>query len=210
MSWRRNGSRFLSATLAPAVVQEVGEDKLKSAPPPSATALLHDLQNRRFEKLPGERTWRSATGWLECWCHRRSYTTREHYLPLFVADDQNICRRDKRRWTLPFPRRGLLIARLPDAVSAVRRFFHFGAHGPKVVGGRNHREEDDQQASQGQQTVQGTELADRVVATPEPPGWKRQQQPGQIEQKLHQSLKNTFRCEELGRMNNLVFQKLQI
>ena len=62
------------------------------------------------------------------------------------------------------------------------RLFHLGAHGAEIIGGGNHREENDQHASQGQEPV-GRQQSPGGGAglAPEPIGRQCQQQPRQIE-----------------------------
>lgn len=76
----------------------------------------------------------------------------------------------------------------PDSTLADRGFFHLRAHGDQVVRGRNHREQDHENAAKGQQTLQGGELplsAPAPGAPPQPVGGQGQQQPCEIEQKFH-------------------------
>lgn len=56
-------------------------------------------------------------------------------------------------------KRSSIAVGLTDDLFVDLRFFHFGAHGVQVVGGRNHREEDDQDTGQSQHALQRTELA---------------------------------------------------
>ena len=75
-----------------------------------------------------------------------------------------------------------------DGALAGRRFFHLGAHGAEIIGGRNHGKEDDEQASQRQQALYRAELAVRgefwTRATTN--RRERQKQPREIEQQFHE------------------------
>ena len=87
-----------------------------------------------------------------------------------------------------------LPARLADAALADRGLFHLCTHGPEIVGGRDHREQDHQHASQGQQTLNGGEPARSrraPAAAPQQVCGQRQQQPGEVEKQFHQLILET-------------------
>ena len=64
---------------------------------------------------------------------------------------------------------------LMQGALAERGFFHLGAHYAEIVRGGNHGEEDHQHASEGEQALQGTELARGNAAAPQPIGGNRKQ-----------------------------------
>jgi hypothetical protein len=84
------------------------------------------------------------------------------------------------------PKRSFVGSGLPQVALARRRLFHLGSHGTEIVRRRDDREENDEQASQGQQALQRTEFARANSAAPQPEGWKRQQQPRQIQKQFHE------------------------
>lgn len=89
--------------------------------------------------------------------------------------------------SLPFQGALLIADSLADAFLA-RGLFHFGPHGAQVVASRHHWEEDDEQTSERQEALEGIERASPGRSsgiTPQPVGGHRQQEPEEVEQKLH-------------------------
>jgi hypothetical protein len=79
---------------------------------------------------------------------------------------------------------------LANTALAGWRFFHFGAHGVQIVSGRNHRKENDEQAPERQQAMEGISLPPLGCNSgipPEAKGRHRQKQPEEIEQQFHYS-----------------------
>src|SRR5579872_385581 len=97
------------------------------------------------------------------------------------------------------------MASLMQGALAERGFFHLGAHYAEIVRGGNHGEENHQHASEGEEALQGTELARSDPPPPQPIGGNREQQPSQIEQQFHEIRTGVARAPE-----ELVFQKLQM
>jgi hypothetical protein len=92
-------------------------------------------------------------------------------VPALVALDQRAYSCGQRRRVLPFEGESPIVAGLTEVALAARRFFDLVAHGAKVVRGGNHGEQDDEHASQSQETLQRAEVAtDRHIsgAVPQP------------------------------------------
>jgi len=81
------------------------------------------------------------------------------------------------------------VACLPDTAFAGRRFLDLRPHHVEVVGGRDHGEENDQNASQSQQALQRRECSTPAgpFGAPEQVSGQRQEQPSEIEQQFHET-----------------------
>ena len=94
-------------------------------------------------------------------------------MPVLVAFDQRAYSCGQRRRVLPFAGKSPIVAGLTEVALAAGRFFDLVAHGAEVVRGGNHGEQDDEHASQSQETLQRAEFAtDRHIsgAAPQPEG----------------------------------------
>ncbi len=95
------------------------------------------------------------------------------------------------------PGRTLFASSLPHGPLARCRLFHLGPHRVQIVGRRDHREQQNQCASQSQQTLQRTRPTLRAHApAPQPVSRQRQQNPHEIEQQLHHKRQKDRRADE--------------
>ena len=110
-------------------------------------------------KLREERLRRSARGQVDAMNFRtEEQAERDCSAGAFVhyREIGNHCRE---RLTVPFLRGCFFTTLLADAALASWSFFHFGTHGAKIVGGGDYREKNDEDASQSQQNLDGSEAA---------------------------------------------------
>lgn len=107
---------------------------------------------------------------------------------------------------LPLAGCSLVTGFMGNTTFAGRRFLHLCAHHAHVVSRRYHRKQQDQQACQGEQALQGRSAAEVNTATvpPEPIGRQGQKQPRKIQQQFHGS-----EIQGMGSpaLNVVVFQK---
>lgn len=119
--------------------------------------------------------------------------------------------RDQSRRTLqPADPRGTLIGPgLALSPFVYRRVFHLCPHRVQIVRSGDHWKQQDQNASQGQQTFQRTNPARQsrcVASPPQPVSRQCQQQPREIKQKFHTL---PAPCDNRTPMRNLVLQITQ-
>jgi len=123
---------------------------------------------------------------------QRRYTRNRNFKPPNFRSNQTHCTRHGRRRPLQsVDPGGILIAScLAYGALAVGRVFHLGAHRVQIVRSRDYRKQQNQHASEGQQTLQRTDPAREprsCAPPPQPAGRQRQQHPRKIEQQFHLS-----------------------
>jgi len=109
--------------------------------------------------------------------------------PDFRGSQRHHTRHRGRRPLQPVsPRRIRIASGLAHGALADGGVFHLGPHRMQIVRSRDHRKQQNQHASQGQQTLQRTHRSRQPhsrVAPPQPVSRQRQQHPREIEQQFH-------------------------
>ena len=121
---------------------------------------------------------------------QRRYTANRNFKQRnFRSNQPNRTRYYSRRALQPIdPSRIPIASRLAHRAFADGGIFHLGPHRVQIVRSRNHRKQQNQRASESEQTLQRGQPAHRSrspAPPPQPVGRKRQQQPCEIEQQLH-------------------------
>jgi hypothetical protein len=122
--------------------------------------------------------------------------------------------RHRGRWPLQpvDPARTLIAPCLAHGALTDGRVFHLGPHRVQIVRGRDHRKQQNQHTSQGQQTLHRTHPARQSCSRappPQPVSRQRQQHPRQIEQQFHTSQSKRAQTPHPTRTRTLVLQKPQ-
>jgi len=145
--------------------------------------------------------------------HRGQTHNRNFKQPDLRSNRPHRTRHRQRRPLQPVhPSRILIASSLPHRALAGGRLFHLGPHRVQIVRSRDHRKQQNQHASQGQQTLQRSYPSRQPrsrVPPPQPVSRQSQQYPREIEQQFHTTLSKVA-ATKLDTNPELVFQKPQM